>query len=157
MGSGSSASVMVRPDLSASRTRWAACCSRFSAIRSIAPGSPPIGRNVAGTVLTLPVRPASGRQQLGEQISQAVAIGYAFGKAPIRLIDVLLDPRPVKRSVRKAVDGEDVQPFAGEEILECLELRGIRKGLRSDCGEAEANAHGFVGDEQAFHLWADAA
>ena len=62
------------------------------------------------------------RQQRGQEIGETIGVGKPLRKAPVGLIHLLLHARPVEGSVRKPIDGEDVETFAGKEILEAIEL-----------------------------------
>ena len=101
MGSGSSASVTVRPD----------CCSR----RSKCAGMPQevVGNRLDRTRLLADRTKGCGhradaslqlrivRQQRGQEIGETIAVGKPLGKSPVRLIHLLLHARPVEGSVQE--------------------------------------------------------
>src|SRR5690606_18881541 len=65
------------------------------------------------------------RQEANQNVSQSICIGEPLGSAPIRLINVFLDPRAVKRSVGKPIDRKNVEAVVLEKIGEALKLSGI--------------------------------
>ena len=64
-------------------------------------------------------------QQFRQQIEQSIGVGQAVGRSPVGLRDLLLHARPVKRSVGKSVDGEDITVVAAQPFLKRSEDRGL--------------------------------
>ena len=102
---------------------------------SIAPGAFASGLNVPGTVLTLPSSWVV-RQQLDQQVGEAVAVGQPLLVAPVGLIDRFLDPAAMEGAVGEAVDGEDVAVARREQRLQLSMAVGLgeRRGRRREPG-----------------------
>src|SRR5262249_1691863 len=79
-------------------------------------------------------------QQRGKQSGSAIRVGKALRCEPVRLVDILLHPATMKWSVRKRIDGEDV------EIVTKQIVSKYRKGFRraqclgSDRRKAQSDA-----------------
>ena len=91
---------------------------------------------VPGTVETEPVIP-SGKQP-GEDLGALVGVGQPLGREPVGLVDILLHARPVKRAIRKRIDGEDVEIVPRQQRAQLVERRGLAQRLRRDGGEPQA-------------------
>ena len=62
------------------------------------------------------------REQFGQQIEEQVRVVEPLGGGPVRLEDMLLHPRAVKRAIRESVDGEDVAAVRIQPRAEFIQL-----------------------------------
>src|SRR5262249_9942427 len=93
------------------------------------------------------------REDLGENVSKSVAVFEPFLKAPIWLIDVLLDAPAVEGAIGESVDGEDIKTIPGEEIFEFGKRFLVREILGCDRRKPKPNSHGMVRRSFFFYLW----
>ena len=118
-GSGSSARATWRPLRARSPTRCATWRSRCSAISATSAGRAErrLERAGHGADAALDVGRRSG-SSCGEQVGELIRVAQPLRVAPVRQVDVFLDARAVKGAVREAVQREDIEPLAREEVLE---------------------------------------
>ena len=76
-------------------------------------------------------------KQLAENLGGLVGVGQPLGREPVRLVDVLLDPRPMEGAIRKGVDREDVEIVPRQKRTQLFERRGLAQCLRRDRGEPQ--------------------
>src|SRR5215468_1713650 len=79
-------------------------------------------------------------QQRGKQFGSAICIGEALRCEPVRLVDILLHPATMKWSIRKRIDGEDVEIVTKQILSKCREGFRRAQGLGSDRRKAQSDA-----------------